>query len=342
MHVLKMDVKYLDEFLASLGEFGTLYGPTRRDGVLTYERLDNIKELEITTERPLIPVKKLFHPKRFDMFTYDGNGFTPNCSLFEKRVLIGVHPCDIHSLLKLDRLYLADPADPYYKGLRECTAIVGFSCLPDENCLCKSTGTDIIEQGFDLFFVKLNGFYLVWVGSSLGHDMVLEKEEFFDSDVTPRDIQEYIDWREMRDGMFQKSFDFKNMPDVIELSYNSADWEYFGEKCLSCGQCSMVCPTCSCFHVHDIPDIGSENTGRRERMWDSCMFVDFSLVAGGHNFRKQRADRLKLWYTHKLKTLGREYGNPGCVGCGRCLTNCPVDINVLTVSEALLSEGVPK
>ncbi len=341
MHILKMDANHLEEFLKSLEKFGTLYGTVRRNGVLTYDKLESIDELELTDEHPLVPVKKLFHPKRFDTFKYDEEGFTPDYSLINKRVLIGLHPCSIHSLLKLDRLYNAPPCDPYYKGLRDNTAIIGFSCLPGENCLCKSTGTDIIETGFDLFFVRLNGQYLVWVGSSLGYDMVLEKEEFFDSNVTPDDIQEYIDWREARDGMFQKSFDFKNMPDVMELSYDSADWEYFGEKCLSCGQCSMVCPTCSCFTVYDIPDISTETKGRRERLWDSCMFVDFSLVAGGHNFRKQRADRLKLWYTHKLKTLGREYGNPGCVGCGRCLTNCPVDINVLTVSEALLSKGVP-
>ncbi|MFW9954848.1 MAG: 4Fe-4S dicluster domain-containing protein, partial [Candidatus Thorarchaeota archaeon] len=83
-------------------------------------------------------------------------------------------------------------------------------------------------------------------------------------------------------------------------------------------------------------------SGRRERSWDSCMFVDYSLVAGGHNFRGSRADRLKLWYTHKLKAFAHEYGKPGCVGCGRCVGTCPVDINVITVSEALTSCEVKK
>ena len=77
-------------------------------------------------------------------------------------------------------------------------------------------------------------------------------------------------------------------------------------------------------------------------MWDSCMYVDYSLVAGGHNFRGAREDRLKLWYTHKLKSFGDEYGRPGCVGCGRCVDTCPVDINVLTVSQALLTGEVPE
>ena len=104
----------------------------------------------------------------------------------------------------------------------------------------------------------------------------------------------------------------------------------------------MVCPTCNCYNVSDVFDVTNETTGRRERTWDSCMFADYSLVAGGHNFRESRADRLKLWYTHKLKTFGSEYGRPGCIGCGRCVDTCPVDINVVTVSQALISGEVPK
>jgi sulfhydrogenase subunit beta (sulfur reductase) len=93
--------------------------------------------------------------------------------------------------------------------------------------------------------------------------------------------------------------------------------------------------------VTDVFDVTNETRGRRDRVWDSCMFVDYSLVAGGHNFRASRANRLKLWYGHKLKTFGKDYGRPGCVGCGRCVDTCPVEINVLTVSDALTTREVP-
>ncbi len=342
MRILKMQSKFLEEFLESLSKFGVLYGPTWRNGVLTYDRIDNFGDLALVDEHPMIPLKKLLHPKRFDMFQFDEEGFTPDYSLFEKRVVLGVHPCEIHGFLRLDDVFLEEPSDPYYAGLRKDTAIIGFSCLPTENSLCKSTGTDIVEEGFDLFFVDLHEFYLVWVGSSLGHDMVYEREEFFDKTVTHDDIQNYIEWRMDRDGMFKRSFSYWNMPDIMELSYDSEIWEYFGRKCLACGQCTMVCPTCNCYTLTDIFDVTNKVSGRRERVWDSCMFVDYSLVAGDHNFRESRADRLKLWYTHKLKAFGDEYGKPACVGCGRCVETCPVDINVLTVSEALLSGEVPK
>ena len=342
MRILKMQSKFLEVFLETLNKFGTLYGPTYKNGLLTYDRLESISDLVVTDEHPMIPIKKLFHPMRFPMMHFNEKGFTPDYSMIEKRVVLGLHPCEIHGLLILDDIFMRDPVDPYYAGLRQNTAIVGFSCLPTENSLCYSTDTDIVEEGFDLFFVNLGEFYLVWVGSSLGHDMIYEREDFFDKDVTYDDIQRYMKWRHKRNKMFKKSFEFDSMPDIMELSYESKVWNEFAEICISCGQCSMVCPTCNCYNVTDIFEVTNETIGHRDRYWDSCMFVDYSLVAGGHNFRFSRADRLRLWYGHKLKTFGKNYGRPGCVGCGRCVETCPVEINVLTVSDALITKEVPK
>ncbi len=337
-----MNSKHLTEFLESLRDFGTLYGPIRKSGILVFDQVEDIQNLEITNENTLLPLKKLFHPMRFDMFHFDKDGYHPDYSFFEKRVVLGVHPCELHGLLRLDEVFMVEPQDPYYAGLRKNTAVIGFSCLPNENALCKSTGTDIVESGFDLFFVDLGDFYLVWVGSSLGHDMILKKEAFFSDRVSHDEIHQYISWREKRDNMFKSSFNFDSMPDIMDLSYESEVWEYFANKCISCGQCTMVCPTCNCYDVRDVLDISPEVSGRRERFWDSCMYVDYSQVAGGHNFRGDRGSRLKLWYTHKLKAFPHEFGRPSCVGCGRCVVTCPVDINVLTVSAALTECEVPK
>ena len=337
-----MQSKFLDEFLGILNKFGTLYGPTHKNGVLTFDRLKNISDLVVTDEHPMIPLKKLFHPMRFTMMHFNEKGFTPEYPMIEPRVVLGVHPCEIHGLLILDDIFMRDPIDPYYARLRRNTAIVGFSCLPTENSLCYSTDTDIVQDGYDLFFVNLGEFYLVWVGSSLGHDMIYEREEFFETNVAYDDIQRFIKWRYKRNSMFKKGFEFDSMPDIMELSYESEVWNEFAEKCISCGQCSMVCPTCNCYNVTDVFDVTNETRGRRDRYWDSCMFVDYSLVAGGHNFRGSRADRLRLWYGHKLKTFGKNLGRPGCVGCGRCVETCPVEINVLTVSDALITKEVTK
>ncbi len=342
MRILKMQSKFLNTFLETLNKFGILYGPIHKNGVLSYDRIEDISDLVVTDEHPMIPLKKLFHPMRFTMMHFDEKGFTPDYSMIEKRVVLGVHPCEIHGILILDDIFMRDPVDPYYAKIRQNTAIVGFSCLPTENSLCFSTDTDIVQEGFDLFFVNLGEYHLVWVGTSLGHDMIYEQEEFFDENVTHDDLQKYVKWRDSRNNMFKKDLDFDSMPDIMELSYESEVWNKFAEICISCGQCTMVCPTCNCYNVTDVFDVTNETKGRRDRYWDSCMFVDYSLVSGGHNFRKSRADRLRLWYGHKLKTFGKEYGRPGCVGCGRCVETCPVDINVLTVSEALITKEVHK
>lgn len=342
MRIMKMQSKFLDVFLESLEKFGSLYGPVRKDGVLRFDKVERVSDLEISDHVPMIPLKKLFHPMKFTMLQFDECGFCPDYSVIEKRVVIGVHPCDIHGLLRLDEIFMANPADPYYTELRRNSSIIGFSCMPNKSSLCRTTGTDMIEEGFDLFFIDLGEFYLVWVGSSRGYDMIHEREEFFEENVSQEDIDKYVKWREKRNSIFEQKFDFKSMPDFMELNYNSDIWKYFADKCLSCGQCSMVCPTCNCYTVTDVFDVTNEVKGKRNRMWDSCMFVDYSLVAGGHNFRGARLDRLKLWYTHKLKSFGNEYGRPGCIGCGRCVETCPVDINVLTVATALTTGEVPK
>lgn len=342
MRIMKMQSKFLDVFLESLEKFGSLYGPVRKDGVLRFDRVEKTSELELSDDLPMIPLKKLFHPMKFTMLHFNEKGFTPDYSVIEKRVVIGVHPCEIHGLLRLDEIFMKEPADPYYTEQRNNSSIIGFSCMPSKTSLCRATDTDMIQEGFDLFFVNLEEFYLVWVGSSRGHDMIHEREEFFEENVSQEDIDKYVKWRDKRNKIFEVKFDFNSMPDLMELSYDSDIWNYFADKCLSCGQCTMVCPTCNCYNVTDVFDVTNDVAGRRDRFWDSCMFVDYSLVAGGHNFRGNRIDRLKLWYTHKLKSFGHEYGRPGCVGCGRCVETCPVDINVLTVANALVTREVPK
>ena len=129
------------------------------------------------------------------------------------------------------------------------------------------------------------------------------------------------------------------MPSIMELSWDNPLWEELGEKCLSCGACTIVCPTCPCFNVFDEINL-KQTEGRRIRQWDSCMFREYSMVAGGHNFRESRAERLKLRFTHKLQAFVGKFGEPACVGCGRCIDTCPVDIDIRTVGMRLKGEEV--
>jgi len=128
--------------------------------------------------------------------------------------------------------------------------------------------------------------------------------------------------------------EIRDLPEIFEMEYQSEIWEELGEKCLSCGSCSMVCPTCYCYDVADQVELGSR-AGRRVRSWDSCLFANHALVASGENFRGPRASRIKFRFYHKQRGFVAEYGRPSCVGCGRCITACPVNIDVVQVIDRL-------
>jgi len=337
MKVLKLKKHNLNEYLDSLRIWGEIFGPVRQGEKYIYGHLDNLDKLDLKMVRTILPVKKFLVPPKFNTFTFDKHNYKAELQNIPRRIVFGVHPCEIHGLLILDKFFMEKFPDPFYQERRRKTAILGLSCVPDDKCFAKSTNTHYVESGFDLAFNDLEEFYLVWVGSSLGDDLVRLRLDLFDEDIKEKDLRRYMEWRTWRDSQYKLKLDLTAMPDIMELNYNSPLWKELGDKDLACGACSMVCPTCPCYNMHDrLNPIG--NAGERQRSWDSCMFKPFALVAGGHNFRENRSQRVRLWYTHKLKAFITEFGKAACVGCGRCIDTCPVDINVKTVVQALKGE----
>ena len=341
MRTLKLQRKRLGFFLERIRSRYELWGPVQKGENYVYDPIDNLEGLMMDPVKTFLPVKKLFLPPRTELLRFRDHRVE---SLVDDtpRAVFGVPPCEIHSLLILDRIFTAHDPDPYYMARRENTLLIVQSCEPDMTCFCHATGTDIVQEGFDIGLTKLDEFYIVWVLTSKGDDLTRISIDLFD-DLTREDVEMYTEWRKQRDTMFNIDFDFRAIPDIMDLHYDSPIWDEFGEKCLSCGACSMVCPTCNCFNVVDHVKLSDDVI--RERHWDSCMFKEYSMVAGGHNFREARKERLKLWYTHKLRSFGElklpgMIGRPSCVGCGRCLSTCPVEINVATVVEAITTGEV--
>ena len=338
MKTYKMSKERFPEFIELVKTKGQLYGPVKGNGKYSFEEIKNYEDLDFDYQRTVVGPKKFLTPPKYPTLRFIKSGQADVFVSDEPQIVMGVHPCDIHAINILDRLFLGNIKDPYYEKRRNNLIIIGHSCFPDENCVCTSTGTDIVEDGFDLFFTELTGYYLVWVGSDKGLSIAIEAEEILTEEIGEEEIQEYVKWQQKRSNMFKSEIpSFKYLADIIHLNYDSKVWEQFGDKCLSCGTCSLVCPTCNCFNVEDRIDMNAEG-GVRERILDSCTLPYYSMVAGDHDFRPDRTSRLKLYYTHKLKEYIGRWGTPGCVGCGRCVTYCPVDINVLSVSEALFEE----
>jgi sulfhydrogenase subunit beta (sulfur reductase) len=192
-----------------------------------------------------------------------------------------------------------------------------------------------VDEGFDLFLTPLDGRLLVTIGSARGDDIVRANSALFEP-TTPQDTRDYLDRLKVREKAFTLSMDVTDLPYVLELKKDDPVWDELGKKCLCCGSCSMVCPTCTCFNVMD--ELPKEGTAERVRFWDACLYREYALVAGGHNFRGDRADRVKNRYYHKQEAFVREFGMPSCVGCGRCIENCPTGINVVEVFRYVRGE----
>jgi sulfhydrogenase subunit beta (sulfur reductase) len=338
MRILKLQKKDLSPFLEVISSEAELWAPVAKEDKFVFDQVKDFSRIAMNAVRTIIPPKKIMVPPSFNMFHFSEKGYKEDLSHITDRILFGIHPCDLHGLLILDKLFAQAYPDPYYLEARRRTLILGLSCWPDEFCFCKSTHTDIVEEGYDLFFTDLESHFLVWIGSSRGDDLIRLSPGFFDENLTDKDIQEYIQWQEKRDQAFRTEINFTRMPDLMELNTKAPFWEEAGAACLACGSCSMVCPTCNCYNVVDKQFLG-DRPGQRLRHWDSCTLPEYSEVAGGENFREHKSQRLRLWYTHKLQAYVSKYGKPSCVGCGRCLVTCPVGIHVKSVADAL--EGQP-
>jgi sulfhydrogenase subunit beta (sulfur reductase) len=333
MQNFRMDAPLIPRFLEALKEWGTLWAPVERSpGIYSLEEIDDVTKARPEALRTIVPFKKLLTKPCFSMASSEnGEGIRESCDNdCGPTVFFGAHACDIHALKILDMLYLTEYVDPYYRKNREQLTVVGYGCWPDEKCFCQSMGTSQSDGGYDLFLTPLDGRFLATVGSARGDDIVRANPELFEP-ATRQDTRDYLARLKERQQAFTLEMNVADLPFVLELKRDDPVWEELGRKCLCCGSCSMVCPTCSCFNVLDVKS--DEHRAERLRAWDACLYRDYALVAGGHNFRADRADRVKNRYYHKQEAFVREFGMPSCVGCGRCIDNCPTGINVVEVFQ---------
>jgi sulfhydrogenase subunit beta (sulfur reductase) len=322
----------LAELLEALRVWGRVWAPAENGhGTFTIEVVDD----DVTRARPdalrtIVPFKKLLLKPCFTMLSAAAGGAIcdPGDNDAGPQVFFGAHACDIHALKILDLLFLSDYPDPYYRRNREQLVVVGFGCWPDERCFCESLGTSTADDGFDLFLTRLDDGFQVVVGTSVGDDIVRANRHLFEP-ATRQDTRQYLERLRTRKQAFTLELDVTDLPFVLELKKDDPVWDELGKKCLCCGSCSMVCPTCSCFNVMD--EVLADGGGARKRTWDSCLFRDYAMVAGGHSFRGDRGERVRNRYYHKQEAFVREFGMPSCVGCGRCIDNCPTGINVVEV-----------
>jgi ferredoxin len=356
-----IDVRELDNVLVALRGLGyQTIGPTVREGVIVYDRIESIADLPKgvkdvqnpgsyllqRNDRPEMfgfvvgphSWKKFLFPPHLLLFSASrsSKGFviddeqTHNGKPPAKYALIGARACELAALAIQDQVFTnSEYPDPSYVGVRENLFIVAVNCLhPGGNCFCGSMKTGPkVRAGFDLALTEVvrddDHFFMVEIGSGRG-DRLLQSVVY--RDATPLEEQLVLELLNKAENQLSRVLDTTEVRESLLANLEHPEWDAVAKRCLGCANCTMVCPTCFCSTVEEVTDL-SGNHAERWRRWDSCFSVDFSRVASG-NFRPSSKSRYRQWLTHKFASWVDQFGISGCVGCGRCITWCPVGIDV--------------
>ncbi|MBE0432222.1 4Fe-4S dicluster domain-containing protein, partial [candidate division WOR-3 bacterium] len=237
--------------------------------------------------------------------------------------------CDAMAISLMDQVFLEGGVqDPYYARRRTKTMIISFACIdPGSACFCSSMGGGPdSETGADLVFYELKDRYYIRKVSEPGA-AILAVAGVKVSNATVKDCEEKEGLMDRSRAKLEKEFDAVTLAGKLE-DFDADIWETLHQKCLGCGVCTYLCPTCHCF---DITDEIVKAHGRRVRTWDSCMFPLFTLHASGHNPRPGAKQRMRQRLMHKFNYALKNAGQVFCVGCGRCIIHCPVNLDIRTV-----------
>jgi ferredoxin len=253
--------------------------------------------------------------------------------------LFGARACDLAALELQDRHFLSATPDPYYAARREGLLTVAVHCAyPADTCLCASTGDGPrATHGFDLALSELEDGYLLESGSERGAQIAARLPLQAASELQRREADEAIDEAARR--QFRR-LPSRNLRDALFSRLAHPRWDDVAARCLSCGNCTSVCPTCFCHAEHDAPELGGMASVHL-REWDSC-FSEGHGYLHGFNVRPDTRHRYRQWLTHKLGGWHDQYGRSGCVGCGRCITWCPVGIDITEEMQAICAGTTPE
>ena len=355
----------LADLIGSLRADGfRVIGPTLRDETIVYDDIESINDLPAgwTDEQEaghyrvrrrddaalfgynLGPHawKRFLHPPVLKMWraerTADGMTVTPTAEKADRYAFLAVRSCELHAIAIQDRVFLQGPyVDPHYQARREGAFIVAVNCgQAGGTCFCVSMNAGPkAKEGFDLCLTELladEHEFLVEVGSERGAALLATIPHREAEPQHTATAASAVANAESNMGRHMRTDDVR---ELLLANLQHPRWDDVAERCLTCGNCTMVCPTCFCTAVEDENDL--TGAAERKRRWDSCFTMDFSYIHGG-SVRSSGKSRYRQWITHKLANWVDQFGTAGCVGCGRCVTWCPVGIDITAEVRAIRGE----
>ncbi len=337
--ILKM--KDIAVFLGALLDEFRVFAPIKRDGRVFFRPFSLGDEVCLGDEPVRGTPKEILFPQSETLLTYhhEGRSLVISDALPEDEtpwLIFGLRPCDAASILVLDRVFGGTPGDPYYMKRREKTFLVGLGCVrPGTACFCKAMGEGPFSmKGLDVMMTDIGQDVVLRASSEKGEFLLKKMDLPEASAVEMSRVEEVMSEAE---AVMEEAMDLEALRAVLDCSIDDPLWLDMTEKCISCGICTYLCPTCHCF---DVTDEGEDRWGERKRTWDSCQFPLFTLQASGENPRPTAKERYRQRIMHKFSFIPEEHGIVGCVGCGRCVTECPVNLDIRQILQAFLVKEV--
>ena len=340
--MLKCSIESLNSIFAEIAKDATLYIPAdNKDGKAEYTKWADGIELSNQLNTVKSP-KDFFFPQLENIMAFKVEG--KNIELTDIRaesedfVVFGVRACDVKSFDVLDNVFLNEPRDSYYANRREHGIIISVACnKPSETCFCQTFVIDATEPNGDISVWYADG-DAYWKANTEKGSALLSKLSSF---LTESD-EGAVNAAKEKTASIMKKLPLANLSSesfgggkTKEL-FDRPEWKTLSESCIACGTCTFVCPTCQCY---DIKDFNTGNGIVRFRCWDSCMYSDFTKCAHG-NPRLSQVERFRQRFMHKLVYYPENNGGLfGCVGCGRCLSRCPISMNIVKVMKTLGGES---
>ena len=304
-------------------------GTKTRDDSFYYGPIKSPEELCLDFDCTIAPPKKYFLPPEETLLRFTTAPSLEAAAVTDDNpfILFGVHPYDLKAINQMDRIFAGGVPDPHYLKRREAALLIG--CDPTRvapRAFWADMDGDTAFSGFDLMFTDIGQDFVVEIGTEKGKDLL----SLFGKSRTAgkEETRQRVNARSQIRSLCRKrelTFPKREIPQLLEHAQGSLLWEEKASKCLSCGTCNLVCPTCYCFDVLDDVELDLKR-GERFRRWDGCLLQDFAKVATGENFRETRAARYRHRFFRKGLYLFKVLDDVACVGCGRCSSSCLADI----------------
>lgn len=318
------------------GEYN-IFVPAREDDDARFSLFKPGQEIYWDYRNTKISPKEILFPQAETLFSFGEEAeIKTGSSAADKKgyLIFGIRPCDAQAISLLDKVFGGeDFKDPYYIERRKKTTVVALACnKPRLECFCTSmNGRPDNEEGSDIILYDLGEDVLAGAVTKKGEEFIEKLSKWF-KEAGKTDIDRKDKLMESSLKKIESQVDIENLKEKLDSAFDASFWNDVHQKCLGCGICTYLCPTCHCFDITDeiSPDTADSKTpvGKRVRCWDSCMYPLFTLHASGHNPRPTYRERMRQRIMHKFNYCPENFNEIFCVGCGRCVINCPVNIDI--------------